>query len=141
MTAPINATRAQVLEDAIRQCAQVAEGLRESYSSAESLETLLGAVDVLMERVRTAPRDDAPDIGGAAQIDADDVQFVRAALAFVAHYIEDAGGSQASIEYGPTTFTPARLRAVRSKIGAGVVRNCERRTAPATEIGDEGAAT
>jgi len=135
VTAPINATRAQALEDAIRQCAQVAEGVRESYSSAESLETLLGAVDVLMERVRTAPRDDAPDMGGAT-LDPNAARIARAALAFGANLLERADSGV--VVDGVLIDAPA-LREVRRQISAGVVRNCERRTAPATEIGDEGA--
>ena len=119
MTAPAGASRAEALEDAIRQCAQVAEGVREGYSFADSLETVLGAIDVLMERVRTAPREAAPDMGGCTLDLSDpiDARFLREVLTIAAErYDEEDLGVSA-----------AKARELRRRINAGILRVCERR--------------
>lgn len=138
MTAHAHATRAEALEDAIRQCAQVAEGVREGYSSADSLETVLGAIDVLMERVRTAPRE---DVGGATlTLTLEEARLLRATLLFAVEEIDNHcdDGDEDPIQYDGVRLKTGALLLLRKRINSQIVRNCERR-APAVEIGDEGA--
>ena len=88
---------------------------------------ILAATDALKAKLEAAPSE---DMGGCTlTLTPDEANHLREMLGLMAD----------QYERGELWGSAIQARALRKRIAAQVVRNCERRTTPAVEIGDEGA--